>query len=41
VMTWSPECTPVLLPLFEIEDPDFPRNLVGGTGELPPPEEMR
>jgi hypothetical protein len=41
VMTWSPECTPTFLPLFEIEDPDFPRNLVGGTGELPPPEEMQ
>jgi hypothetical protein len=41
VMTWSPKCMPVFVPLAKIQDPGFPRGLVGGSGEVPPPEEMR
>ncbi len=41
VMSWSPKCAPVFLPLFEIDDPDCPPGLVGGSGEVPPAEEMR
>ncbi len=40
-MGWSAKCLPVFMPLDEIEDADFPRNLIMGTGKVPPPEEMR
>ena len=41
VMSWSPKCTPVFLPLFEIDDPNFPPGAMGGSGDVPPPEDMR
>ena len=40
VMIWSPECRPVFPSLSEI-DPSFPAGALGGSGELPPVEEMR
>jgi hypothetical protein len=40
-MGWSSKCRPVFMPIGEIEDEDFPRNLIMGTGKVPAPEDMR
>jgi len=41
VMVWSPQCIPTFLPLSSVDDSNFPPGRIGGSGELPPVEEMQ
>lgn len=41
VMLWSSNCTPTFRPLAEVQESEIPLTVIGGTGNLPPIEELQ